>query len=423
MKYEIKQAGALGRTVYIYENDIIREAGMLGKVKYIVKDGYIKEPGVFGKTVYKIDGNIVKTPGIFGKKVYSIENNCVYQGFNLIYKIVPVGERPKENATEQTNKNVNFNVDFTITEVFKKPEYNELLAYRTFFNKYRTIKAPDRQETYSNWALASCGVEDPKKLHRELFDKGYYSESSIKDCLSTHKLSELKDFANSLNIAVKGKKDEIIEQLSTIVNKEQFYQYFGNDKIYIANENADKYIKEHQLEYEFYDLPDNTMSLKDYLEKRKSFSNEDIKWQIYQQKLKDEKGLNPNTYFDMADLLIEEGKDKDAIMFLLRGLFFEFNDIQSYIKYKELGIPKSDELVREHQIYLLRGIYDQQMTDLKDYYKSSMVDEVYNTYTKFQPCPKILFEKIIKSMFDGSYIDKVESFERQLSRNFREAYN
>lgn len=423
MKYEIKQAGALGRTVYIYENDIIREAGMLGKVKYIVKDGYIKEPGVFGKTVYKIDGNIVKTPGIFGKKVYSIENNCVYQGFNLIYKIVPVGERPKENATEQTNKKVNFNVDFTITEVFKKPEYNELLAYRTFFNKHRIIKALDRQETYSNWALASCGVEDPKKLHRELFDKGYYSESSIKDCLSTHKLSEVKDFANSLNITVKGKKDEIIEQLSTIVNKEQFYQYFGNDKIYIANEKADKYIKEHQLEYEFYDLPDNTMSLKDYLEKRKSFSNEDIKWQIYQQKLKNEKGLNPNTYFDMADLLIEEGKDKDAIMFLMRGLFFEFNDIQSYIKYKELGIPKSDELVREHQIYLLRGIYDQQMADLKDYYKSSMVDEVYNIYTKFQPCPKILFEKIIKSMFDGSYIDKVESFERQLSRNFREAYN
>ena len=63
------------------------------------------------------------------------------------------------------------------------------------------------------------------------------------------------------------------------------------------------------------------------------------------------------------------------------------------------------------------------MADLKGYYESSMVDEVYNTYTKFQPCPKILFEKIIKSMFDGSYMDKVESFERQLSRNFREAYN
>lgn len=44
MKYEIKQAGALGKTVYIYENDTIREAGMLGKFNILLKMDILWNP-------------------------------------------------------------------------------------------------------------------------------------------------------------------------------------------------------------------------------------------------------------------------------------------------------------------------------------------------------------------------------------------
>ena len=441
MKYEIKTPGFFGKVVYIYENNYVKEPGFFGKTIYKVDENRIKEPGFFGKTIYIIDGNNIKEPKYFGKIIYTIRNNAIYQGRELLYNIVAidkVGKKANEAdalinllenkvdntyiTTEKEEPKIKVGISAGYVVTYDKPEYNQLLAYKTFFEKHRTVKDPSKQENYSSWALSCCGVENPKKLHKELFNNGFYSPANIKDTLNQFKLSELKECAKSLNISIKGCKKDIINQISQNARLEDINNYF--DVVYFSvNTTADDFIKEHQIEYDYYDLDDETISLQEYINKRKNFSKNDLKWQSYQNELKNDTiRFGRNAYHEMFNLLYEEKKYKDALLCLLRILFLDFNDIENYYKFKKLNISKNDELIADHQIFLITS-YDDVMEELKDYFDSSMVDEVYKMFTSSQSCSKELFKEIIYSMFKGTFKENMIKYEKILSKAFRNSFN
>lgn len=430
MKYEIKEPGFWGKTVYIYEGGYVKKPGFWGQNVYKIDGNYIKEPKFLGKTLFYIKGNSITEPKMFGRELYSIKGNSIYQGRNLLYEIKEVGSKgiapiistpTTDTKKSEPSPTVSVGVTIKVEEHFDRPEYNELLAYRTFFSKHKTVMTPDKQQAYSNWALGSCGVENPKKLHKELFDLGFYSKANIEDTLSQCKVSEIQECVKSLGITVKGKKNEIIQQISENSSIDDVNRVLGA-VYYSTNEKAATYLTEHQIEYDYYDLDDETLSLEEYLQKRKTFSKNDLRWQSYTNELRTDKtGFGRNAYDKMHDLLVEEGKMKDALLCMLKVLFLEFNDIENYERMKPLISSPDDELLKEHMVCMVD--YGETMEELKDYFDNAMVDKIYSEmFPNFQPCSKKLFIEIVKSMFDGTFRGKMEDYEKKLTRAFKAAF-
>ena len=59
-------------------------------------------------------------------------------------------------------------------------------------------------------------ISNPLKMLKDLHNRGYLETGSAKDCLPGFKLTELKEIAEALNVPVKGKKADIIDQLSSV---------------------------------------------------------------------------------------------------------------------------------------------------------------------------------------------------------------
>lgn len=73
---------------------------------------------------------------------------------------------------------------------------------------------------YPGYLSSAFEVMNPSKVLHELHAKGYLETSSSKDVLPDYTISDLKSLAASLNVQVKGKKADIISQLSQIDDKQ-----------------------------------------------------------------------------------------------------------------------------------------------------------------------------------------------------------
>ena len=96
-----------------------------------------------------------------------------------------------------------------------KPDANGLypseLVMLSLAERFKTT------ETYFPGYLAySYEIANPPKMLKGLKAKGLIEEGSSKDVLANYKIPELKEIASSLGVAVKGKKADIVTQLSEI---------------------------------------------------------------------------------------------------------------------------------------------------------------------------------------------------------------
>ena len=89
--------------------------------------------------------------------------------------------------------------------------YPAELVMLSLARKYKTTEV-----NFPNYLMHTYEISNPLKMLKDLHNRGFLEIGSAKDCLPSFKLVELKEIASALNIAVKGKKSDIIDQLSDV---------------------------------------------------------------------------------------------------------------------------------------------------------------------------------------------------------------
>ena len=126
-----------------------------------------------------------------------------------------------------------------------KPDANGLypseLVMLSYAEKYKT-----NETNFPAYLTYTYEITNPAKMLKSLHSKGYIEVGAAKDSLDRFKLSELKEIASSLGITVKGKKANIVAQLSEI--DEESLSQFVKDRMWKLTEsgqaalNANPYI-------------------------------------------------------------------------------------------------------------------------------------------------------------------------------------
>ena len=85
------------------------------------------------------------------------------------------------------------------------------LVMLSLAEKYKTTET-----CFPSYLTHTYEISNPLKMLKDLYNRMFIDIGNAKDCLSGFKLTELKEIAAALNISVKGKKAEIVDQLSAV---------------------------------------------------------------------------------------------------------------------------------------------------------------------------------------------------------------
>lgn len=97
--------------------------------------------------------------------------------------------------------------------------YPSELVMLYYAEKYKTTET-----NYPAYLTNNYEIANPAKILKGLQTKGFIGVGAAKDALGGFKLLELREIASSLGVAVKGKKADIVAQLSE-VNEESLSQF------------------------------------------------------------------------------------------------------------------------------------------------------------------------------------------------------
>ena len=179
-------------------------------------------------------------------------------------------------------------------------EYNEEFAYLTFIDKYPAIKVSTllTEGDYPHWMWMSRGVKEVHKLHAELEGKGMYCPADPTHFVSIYKVGKLREIASAAGVAVKGKKEDIQQQLAAALTTDQLEKYSG-DKVEMVSPLGKSYMQERQLKWEYYCsefYPDKPFEA--YAEGRKGKSLEDMELENINREIKsDKESYGRNGYY------------------------------------------------------------------------------------------------------------------------------
>ena len=427
MRIEIKEPGWFGKTVYIYENDVVKKPGLFGSQVYVIKNGYVCKPGLFGARLYQIKGNSLVEPDklFFAKTLYTFDDNGFYQNGRMIYKLVPENATETRESSESSSSSprayeptITAKVTVTVSErtPFDDVVYIESRAYCRFLKKYPIIRNPEymQDNMYARFEFGLIGVKNPKNLHKELVDKGFYEPCELKEMLSLYKVSELKNVANEIGIKATGKKENIINDIAEHSSL-SVVENIMKEKASRVSDIGKKYLEDHKVEMEYYDLGDEELTLEEYLEKRKKFSYNDMRWQKCQKDLKkDVYGYGEEAYTTMAYVLEDEEKFEEALKLHIRSLYICVNGTSEYTRLKKVGFPS--DLIKD-SIIIIGTCKTDPIAKLKEYYKPEMLDEVLEFHIPFKAVDKSMFSKMLQEILNGTYEDV--TWEKKINSNFK----
>lgn len=324
-------------------------------------------------------------------------------------------------------------------------KYNEVLAYFRFFNKYKYIKSSNflKENDYPWTAFAGTGVDSIHSLHKELETKGFYLPANVTDTLNCFKLPEIRNVASKLNIQVKGNKESIIKTIAENANIDEVNGILNCFVVSRQELKANEYKKRHLVEYEFYnreisgislaefkemvaeysleevtsyfDLNDSDLSFDQYIKKRENFSVADLQWQKLQKKLKNSKeDFGRDVYYEMAEFLYSEDKNKDALIMFLRVLYLDLSGANIYKAWQfYLGSDKENiEDRKECVVTCLTSTLFDRILELKEYFDGNMFNEIYSIKLPIHACSNKKYEEIVNDTMNGAvdytYIRKLE---------------
>ncbi len=335
----------------------------------------------------------------------------------------------EEPVTHDTGYGVT--VTTQVGETYTVYDYNEVLAYAIFFDRYKVVKAPEymHEPDYVHFQFMNAGVKDIHKLHIELFEKGFYKPANVEEILSIYKVGEIKQVASTLGIAVSGKKDDVIKTIAQNSTPE-IVQSILNTKIYSLADKALAYLNEHEIEIEYYTRGSDEMSLEEYIAMRGCKSKKQLRLEELESDLskKDNDTFHCYTYSGLADIYKDDGNVTKAMEYYLRSLYIKLSgSLFNYINWKEAKrtFKNNPEGRRRFMVNSFYRIKFKESTtnnvrELMEHFNPSMIEFACGVKLPIVACPKEMFIEIIsliqKGKLDRSIYKKIEE---TLNENLR----
>lgn len=270
--------------------------------------------------------------------------------------------------------------------------------------KASPVRKPDE---YARYFIYECGIRNPASYHKDLIEQGVFVPAPIDISLSAMKVAELKQILSEVGQPTTGKKDVLIDRILSNADNNVLKKHFS-EKLYIPSEAACSFIKTH-YNYVLVHTHKSQWGI-DWCEFDANYepgmSFYDVAWSIFNKRITDSRNLGRNEYFNMYQLLMEEGKKNQAFKMLLHVFYLDLSGVCSLSSlrlYKEGIYTKKDLL--EHfdiAITLAPGIITQ-IAELKDEYDDGIIDWLYEHKLPIQICSKQLFRKIVLSILDGTF--------------------
>ena len=261
--------------------------------------------------------------------------------------------------------------------------------------------------------------------HQDLIKQGLLVPAPIGVALSAMKVAELKQILSELGLSNTGKKDALIERIVTSTDSKTLEKYCP-EKLYIPSEAACDFIRANQ-NYVLVHTHKSNWGI-DWHEfdanHKPGMSFYDVAWGIFNKRIIDSHNFGRNEYFNMYQLLMEEGKKDRAIKMLLQVFYLDLSGVCDHggIRLYKEGIYTKKDLIEHYDIAIMfaPGIITR-IAELRDEYDDSIIDWLYEHKLPIQVCSKQLFRKIVHSIFDGTFDE--EAANEQLKRAYAKAIN
>lgn len=288
------------------------------------------------------------------------------------------------------------------------PEYNEVLVFYTFLSKYPTIKAPSdlRECDYSHFMFSRVGIEVVGKLHKELFDKGFYEKAGNRDSLVNLKVGEIREIIGKLGLSIKGKKEDLIDGLISQADEYEL-KTLMNSQYYKVSEYGQKWMSDHELEYEYYTSEKEYSSFESYKRVRSKKSLDDIRLEESLKEIATDKvDFGRYAYDSVISILKKKGDNRGIVVCYLKELLIDMSGALNYDGWRRCNFAR--DIIREANIvefspYLLRTF-----PTLKDFYEPSMIEEAYSIKLPINACSTEDFRDIAEMMLDGTMDEQTQ---------------
>lgn len=275
-----------------------------------------------------------------------------------------------------------------------------------------------KRDEYPSYLFYECGIQDAAKYHDKMIKDGFFIPSPVQETLSTLKVDALKEILSSHGQPVSGKKTEIIERILVNVPEEELVAYVSKDS-YSLSDTGKKFLEAHNDYVLLHTHRNWGIEYNEYVDELRSCPGKsfyDVCWGIFNKRIMEngKKGdLSRNVYFNMHQLLMEEGKKQSAFEELVRVFYLDLSGYDSgSFNLLRQGIYKKSDLLShfDTNVMIAPGIV-KALGDLQDYYNKEIVERVAEWKLPFNACSPELFAETVDSIIKGTF-DEVGTLKR-----------
>lgn len=295
-------------------------------------------------------------------------------------------------------------------------EYNEVLFFYKFMNKYETAPKPElaKESDFSRWYFMDYDIKSIRDLYKKICERGFYGPGENESVLRAMKVAEIKEVIAKLGLSIKGKKEDLI---SSLVNQADEYSLKTalNSSLYSITPAGKKWMSEHRDEYMYYTSEDSFSSLEAFKEYWATHDPDTVEMEKYLKEIRtDKESFGRYAYDGIIGLLDKKGgKEREILVCLGKELLIDLSGALSYKDWKDVfrwELEKSDHADIYFTPYLLRTI-----PKYMDYYDEGIVDEVFTLKLPMNVCTKDVYKEIIEMIFDRSVDnDTQKQYEKML---------
>ena len=297
----------------------------------------------------------------------------------------------KEVAGKGNQKNA---CDFIIKTEKEIPKFS--YVGQTVFLDWADGKSIKEKEDYPQYFFYDYGILNCKELHKNMIRENFLQEANIKIILLSKSLDELKKILEEYGLKKSGRKIELVER---IIENNDFSKIDVSNSIYELSEKGKEFIKKYNY---ILVLRETSISISEFEKEKakieKPLSTNDIIWSIYNKHslrffYEKDFGLYRNTIFEMANFLRKEGRNKQALLFELKGLYCDLS-----------GKSNNNSTEPKEMLFIVNT---NNILKLKDYFSSEMLDSCWQVEFPFHYCNKRIFSDIILDIFNGLSGDEI----------------
>uniref|UniRef100_UPI0035640AB5 SAP domain-containing protein n=1 Tax=Fusobacterium nucleatum TaxID=851 RepID=UPI0035640AB5 len=309
-------------------------------------------------------------------------------------------------AGKENQKNA---CDFIIKTEKEIPKFS--YVGQTVFLDWVDGKSIKEKEDYPQYFFYDYGILNCKELHKNMIRENFLQEANIKIILLSKSVDELKKILEEYGLKKSGKKIELVER---IIENNDFSKIDVSNSIYELSEKGKEFIKKYNY---ILVLRGTSISVSEFEKEKakieKPLSTNDIIWSIYNKHslsffYAKDFGLYRNTIFEMANFLRKEGRNKQALLFELKGLYCDLS-----------GKSNNNSTEPKEMLFIVNA---SNIFKLKDYFSSEMLDSCWQVEFPFHYCNKRIFSDIVSDIFNGlSGNEILEKYKTKMKATPKEA--